>query len=76
MGANKHLQTFILELAAIVFLFITAPIWLPVAIFIGMGALALAAVGFVGTILLAMCARADVFEVTNFSGQAIALFSL
>ena len=58
MGANKHLQTFILELAAIVFLFITAPIWLPVAIFIGMGALALAAVGFVGTILLAMCARA------------------
>ena len=60
MGPNKHLQTIILELAAIVFLFITAPVWLPIALFLGAGALALGAIGLVATILLATCAKADV----------------
>ena len=60
LSPSKHFQTIILELAAIVFLLITLPFWLPIALVVGAGALALAAVGLVGTVLLAMCARADV----------------
>ena len=59
LAPSKHFQTIILELAAIVFLLITLPFWLPIALVLGAGALALAAIGLVATVLLATCARAD-----------------
>lgn len=61
----------ILELAAIVFLFITAPIWLPIAGVLLAGGVVLAIAGFILLLLVGMCSQSraeslilthDIFE--------------
>jgi membrane-bound ClpP family serine protease len=60
-------QVIILELAAVVFLFITAPIWLPIAGVLLAGGVVLAIAGFILLLLAGMCSQshAESFILTN-----------
>ena len=56
---SKHFNCFLLELAAIVFLVITAPFWIPIALTLAVGGLIVSAIGFVLLLLLGMCSSAQ-----------------
>lgn len=59
---SKHFKEFILEFAALVFLAITAPFWVPIAGILVAGGLGLAVLGAVLIFLLALCSRAQSME--------------
>ena len=62
MNHSKHFRSFVIELAAVVFLVITAPFWIPIAVTVGIAGLGIAVIGAVLLFLLSMCAhttRAD-----------------
>lgn len=67
----KHFQLIVLELAAIVFLLLTAPFWLPIAGLLIIGGLGLFIVAAALLFLLAMCSRAKSSDFNVVSEQLI-----
>ena len=70
---SRHFQSFILELAAIVFLLITAPFWLPLVGVLLVGGLYIAIAGAIILFLISMCSqsRAEPYLLTNVELQQI-----
>ncbi len=59
MNQDRHVRSFIVEFAAIVFLAITLPFWLPILLSVGMLALKVGVVLIAIIFLLAMCSRSE-----------------
>jgi len=76
MHNSKHFQSILLELAAIVFLLLTAPFWLPIAGVLIVGGLALSIVAAALLFLLAMCSSAKSSDFNVVSEQLIPIIDI